>query len=270
MEKKENKTRGTFDGLLKQQLLIYARELGEVFQRERSLQTALSQGEEQLKKLVAASIAAQETERQWIAYEVHDRIAQTLATVYQQLRMLESLTRANSSTRKAANRASVLVKEAINEARNIMNDLHPPALDELGLIPLIEEELRRFREDTGVRTDFNADCRMRPSEDVEMVLYRIFHEALINIRRHATGASLVTVAIISLDNVISLRVTDDGPGFDAAAAFKNKHVGGLMSMRRRAEIIGGTFGVISAPGTGTQVVICVSAGISKVAGETGK
>ena len=84
----------TFDSLSRQQLLIHARELGEYRQRERKLQDTLSRRETQLKGLAAASFAEQERDRQSMAFEVHDRIAQSLVSVFQQLQTLEYMTRA--------------------------------------------------------------------------------------------------------------------------------------------------------------------------------
>ena len=257
MKRSDAPVRGTFDALGRNQLLIYARELGEHFRKERDLQHALSEREQQMRELAVASIAAQEEERQWIAFEVHDRIAQTLASVFQQLQTLESMTRDDSQARQVAVRASVLLREAIREARNIMNDLHPPVLEEFGVVPLIEEELRHLQEDAGCQTRFDSSYLVRPSWDMEVALYRIFHEALNNIRRHADSARNVTASLECSDHTVSLQIQDDGPGFDVEAAMQRKRVGGLMSMRRRAEIVGGTFEVTSTLKEGTRVTVCM-------------
>ncbi len=257
LEEKEVPTTRTFDGLSREQLLIYARELADHFWNEDSLRGMVSQREQYIRELTAASITAQEEEREWIAYEVHDRIAQTLASVFQQLQMLESMTRENPAARQVAVRGSILLREAIRESRNIMNDLHPPVLDEFGIVPLIEEELRHFHEEMGCQAGFDANYQVRPSRDVEVALYRIFHEALINVRRHSTGAKNVTVTLSCKDHVVNLQVEDDGLGFDVEAAVQGKRVGGLMSMRRRAEVIGGNFEVTSSPGHGTIVSVYV-------------
>ncbi len=257
VDKDETPVRQTFDGLLREQLLIYARELGEHLQKERNLEDALSEREKDLRKLAAATIAAQEKERQWIAYEVHDRVAQALVSVHQQLQILESMTGANKATKEVTARASALLKEAMNETRNMMNDLHPPVLDEFGVVPLISEELHRFQKETGVQTKLFADHLVRPPRDIEMVLYRIFHEALINVRRHAHGAKNVSVTIAHTSYTICLQVQDDGPGFDVPAAVKLKRVGGLMSMQHRAEIVGGAFEITSQPGKGTTASVTV-------------
>ena len=199
------------------------------------------------------SLRAQEQERQWTACEVHDRIAQTLASVFQQLQTLELLTRADPRARQVAIRGSRLCREAIREARNIMNDLHPPILDEFGLAPLIDEELRHLQEDLGCAVRQRTDYEERPAMDVEVAVYRIFHEALVNVRKHAPGCRNISVWLSSRDRVVRLDVADDGPGFDAEAAAQTGRVGGLMSMRRRAEMVGGTCGVTSEVHKGTTI-----------------
>lgn len=238
---------GARGGLSRQRLLTYVGKL----------EAALSETEHRMRELAEASVAAQEEERQRVAFEVHDRVAQTLASAFQQLQRLESLTEDRPEVRQVAVRASVLLREAIRESRSIMNDLHPPVLEEFGVASLIEEELQRFREETGCRTSFEADYSPRPPRSVEVVLYRIFHEALINIRRHALGATNVTVCLTSNGQSASLRVQDDGPGFDVTGATQATRVGGLMSMRRRAEVAGGSFEIVSAPGQGAQVTMRV-------------
>lgn len=220
-------------------------------------QEALGPGMASLREQTAwgrASILAQEEERQWIALEVHDRIAQTLASVFQQLQVLESITKADPRAWQVATRASTLTREAIREARNIMNDLHPPVLDEFGVVPLIEEELRRFREDTGCEATFLASYSARPCPETEVAIYRIFHEALINVRRHA-HATAVLVSLQDGPCVVQLNIQDDGVGFDVDDAKKKKRVGGLMSMQRRAELAGGICHIESRPGQGASVEI---------------
>lgn len=247
--------RGTFDGLDRQQLLVYARELAAHFRKEQSLQQALSERERKLRELTAAFMAAQEEERQWISLEVHDRIAQLQVSIFQHLEILASMTQTDAKARPVILRASALVREAIREARNIMNDLHPPILDEFGVVPLINEELRRFQEDTGCQARFNHNYQVRPRRDVEVALYRIFHEALTNIRRHASTATGVAVTLTCQDHGISLQVEDNGPGFEVKATTQHKRIGGLLSMQRRAEILGGSLELASTPGQGTKVTV---------------
>ena len=120
---------------------------------------------------------------------------------------------------------------------------------------LVEEELDNFEEDTECLVAFDADCPARPPGDAEITLYRIFHEALTNIRKHAPDAKNVAVSLACLDQVVVLQVGDDGPGFQVETVEARKRVGGLMSMRRRSEVIGGTFEIESSLGQGTRLTV---------------
>ncbi|MBI2957815.1 MAG: sensor histidine kinase [Chloroflexi bacterium] len=247
------------DHLRQQQLLIYARELGEHIRAENGMRRELSEREQRIKEMMSESVVAQEEERQWIALEVHDRIAQTLAAAFHQVQALESLSQGKQKLCEAAVRASSLIREAIRESRSIMNDLHPPGLDEYGLVPLMQDELRRFQEETECQVSFQADYPTRPSKEVEVALYRVFHEAISNVRKHAGSATLLSVSLACRDLVAHLEVQDNGPGFDACVASAQKRVGGLMSMRRRATIVGGRFEIVSAPREGTRIIVSVPA-----------
>lgn len=221
---------------------IYARELRGLFLETRRL----------TRQLVEAA-KAHDDEREWIALDVHDRIAQTLASIFQQLQAMEGLARSTPEIRRVAVRGSLLCREAIREARNIMNDLRPPILDELGLIPTIEEELTQLAEETSCTV---VQALTLPvgglSRPVELTLYRIFRESIVNIRKHAM-ASLVEVSLRTDSGGIRLEITDDGAGFDPGTAIVKKPVGGLLSMRRRAELAGGALRLDSRPGAGTRV-----------------
>ncbi|MBI4201420.1 MAG: sensor histidine kinase [Chloroflexi bacterium] len=258
----------SFDSLSHGQLLVYAGELAEHFRKETGLRRALAERERRIHVLAAASIASQEEERQWIACEVHDRLAQTLVSAFQQVQTLESMACNEPKVRQVAIRTSALLRESIREARNIMNELYSPLLDEFGAVPLIEDEMRRFHEDTGCEARLDARCPTRPPRDVEVALYRIFHEALINVRRHAASARSVTVVLEYGNGSINLRVQDDGQGFDVEAAVQRRRVGGLMSMRRRAENVGGAFDVRSRPGHGTRVSVRVPVNGARKGGQS--
>lgn len=218
-----------------------------------TLEARLEEAQERNRTELHAAIRAQEDEREWLALEVHDRLAQTLATVFQQLQTLESLGASSPEIRRVAVRGSILCREVIREARNIMNDLRPPVLDELGLVPLVQEELlRHLEQEASCQVQQRISYPVRPPRDVELVLYRIFHEALINIQRH----SKATKVIVSLDGdgeAVRLQVEDNGVGFNVGEALAKKRVGGLMSIQRRAELAGGISTIESEPGGGTKV-----------------
>lgn len=230
------------------------RELAERKQAEYKLK----QDERKIRELAAAYVRAQEEERQWIALEVHDRLVQTLTAAFHQLQAFKSMPQAepDSIVREVATDAFNLVKDAISETRNIMKELYPETLAKFGLHPLIREELQHLEEETGFATGFTSNCQMRLPKDIETTFYRIFHEALLNVKKHAAGASKVTVHLNLNNGKAELMVEDNGTGFNVAAVQrKNKGPGGLESMLRRAEIIGGKVSIDSQPGQGTRVCV---------------
>lgn len=218
------------------------------------LRQALAAVEEYRRAELRQAITAQDEEREWIALEVHDRIAQTLASIFQQLQAVEGMTRSYPEIRQAVVQSSLLCREAIREARNIMNDLRPPILEDLGLVPTMQEELSRLAEETHCQVMQELTFGGRPPWAVELTLYRIFKEAVVNTRRHS-GATAVGVSLRAHGAGVSLAYSDNGAGFDVEEALKKKRVGGLLSMRRRAELAGGALRLESQPGRGARVTV---------------
>ena len=105
---------------------------------------------------------------------------------------------------------------------------------------------------------------MRRSGGIEVALYRVFHEGLTNVKRHAPTARKVVVTFErKQDKSVFLQIEDNGQGFDVAATLRSRHVGGLMSMYRRIEGCGGTIEIISILGQGAQVTARVPFGLSR-------
>jgi len=226
----------------------------DITERKR-MEEALRQSEETVRRLAKASASAHEEERQRVALEVHDRISQTLTGAFHQLQALESIPTENAEAQQILKRALTLLQESIRESRSIMEDLYSPVLSDFGVVAVIDEELRRFQKDTGCRTKFDKRCTVRPTKEVELIVYRIFHEALTNIKKHAIGATEVKVSLSDEADVVSLQVRDNGPGFDVEAAMVNKRMGGLRGMQRRAELGGGTFKAVSSRGHGATITV---------------
>lgn len=210
--------------------------------------------EDALRAELRYALTAQDKEREWIALEVHDRIAQTLAAVFQQLQTIEGLARSRPGIRRAAVRGSLLCREVIQEARNIMNDLRPPVLEDLGLVPAMEGELRQAADKLHCRVQETLSHVGRLPRGIELALYRIFREALLNIQRHA-HAREVRVALRKDEGGVRLDISDNGSGFHVRDAMGAKKVGGLLSMRRRAEVTGGACRIQSKPGKGTRISV---------------
>ncbi|MBI2322971.1 MAG: PAS domain S-box protein [Chloroflexi bacterium] len=209
--------------------------------------------EQQVSFLLKEIIEAQEEERERICMEVHDGVAQTLTAAYRYLQALEARSGLADEVRAEITKASGLVRTAIREAREVVASLRPAALDTLGLVATLRHELRELSERTGLHVEFDAHLARFP-KTVETALYRIVHEALSNVAKHAR-ATCVVVRLKHHPDRLMAEIEDDGVGFDLIALERQPHRSGvgLLSMRKRAELLQGCFEVTSGPGEGTRV-----------------
>jgi len=149
-----------------------------------------------------------------------------------------------------------LVQQSVDVVHQFARKLRPTVLDDLGLIPALHTFMKNFKAETGIRVSLSAFAAVEQLHgDKRTVLYRVAQEALTNVARHAQ-ASQVDVKLQKLDDAVCMTITDDGKGFStecAVRAKKGKRLG-LLGMRERLEIIGGSFTVSSAPGKGTTVL----------------
>jgi PAS domain S-box-containing protein len=215
-----------------------------------------------LRELSHRSLHAQEEERKRISRELHDVIAQTLVSINVHLAVLDQGSVASPETlRRQIYNTQLLVEEAVKIVHDFARELRPTMLDDLGLIPALQMHMKQFMADTGIRVSLKAFARIDQSATmVRTVLYRIAQEALTNVSRHAK-ASHVEVAIVPIEEVIRMTIKDDGQGFHVSgkAGSKRKTRLGLIGMRERVEMIGGTFRVDSAPGGPTTVQVEIPA-----------
>jgi signal transduction histidine kinase len=198
-------------------------------------------------------------ERRRIAREMHDGLAQNLG--YLHLKMEEVEAKATACPMECPNQDGIrlmksVTAEAYDEVRQGIFGLKMVSRH-LGLVPALTEYLRDFMEHTGISTELRvADERAtRLSPRVEIQLIRIIQEALANVRRHAQARH--SSVLLELDEgQAKVTVRDDGQGFDPAQVTRRGRVCfGLQTMQERAESVGGTFGVDSQPGNGTQVTV---------------
>ena len=209
-----------------------------------------------LRELSHQILHAQEEERKRISRELHDVIAQTLVGISVHVGALTGAIIDNPKTlaSKIANMHRV-VEESLDIVHRFARQLRPTMLDDLGLIPTLKTFMKSFMEDTGVRASLQASGGIEQATDaVRTVLYRVAQEALTNVARHAK-ASQAEVIIRCTDGAIQMAITDNGQGFslDGKSCAKKHQRLGLIGMRERVEMIGGTFSVESAPGHPTTV-----------------
>lgn len=195
--------------------------------------------------------AGVQQERQRLAREIHDTIAQSLAGVLAQLQAARGEIDADAARRRV-DRAADLAREALIEARRSVMDLAPAPLSEGTLTDAITTLVAGWAAERDVRADvvIAGDPRSLHPE-VEATVLRIVQEALANVGKHAR-ASRVAVTLTYDEVEVLLDVRDDGSGFDPAAPEKPTSFG-LRGMRQRADRLAGTLAIESTPGGGTAV-----------------
>jgi two-component system sensor histidine kinase DegS len=220
------------------------------------------EGMQQRQQLAAGIIKAQEEERRRVAREIHDGPAQSLANLVFRLEVCEKLLAAERLPELRGELAELkgLIKGSLQEVRKIIFDLRPMALDDLGLVPALRRYLEGLEEREGLVVNlavFGQEVRLASA--VEVGLFRIIQEALHNVSKHARAASARVTLTYGQEQLL-LSVRDDGRGFDLREVERGGRAGGhfgLISMRERAELLGGRFEVKSAPGQGTRITLAV-------------
>jgi len=215
-----------------------------------SHQQRLQESEARLRELAAFLQTVREEERTRIARELHDELGQALTALRIDLGWLRGKCGALGAPvpeRVAA--AFGVVEQSIVSLRRISEDLRPAMLDSLGLAAAVEHHVTQFSQRTGIL------CRLKMNREefdlesnLATAVFRIVQEALTNVARHAE-ASEVSVSIDESDDDIELAIADNGRGMHPS----NKKTFGLLGMRERITILGGTFEIESQPDRGTRV-----------------
>ncbi len=212
--------------------------------------------QEELRQLSRQLLSAQEEERKKISRELHDVIAQTLTGINVRLAALKTDSTVSSKALKSKiTSTQELVEKSVDIVHRFARELRPSVLDDLGLIPALQTFMTSYMKDTGIRVKMKVFAGIEQTDgNTRTVLYRIAQEALTNVARHAQ-ASQAELSIQNAGGGICMEITDNGCGFAVegkGSAKKNNRLG-LLGMRERVEMIGGTFCVESAPGKGTTI-----------------
>ena len=196
-------------------------------------------------------------ERDRIARELHDSLAQVLGVIHLQLRALESRAKDEASHTMAAELSGIAetADEAYRDVREAILGLRETVREDDGLEGSLREYLRKYSRQTGIAATLtcDGDARRSLSPRVEVQLLRVVQEALTNTRKHSR-AKRVSVVMDCTGQVASLTIVDDGVGFDPSTVARSMEGGfGLASMRERVEQIGGRIAVHTAPNEGTTI-----------------
>lgn len=222
--------------------------------------TKRKQAEDQIRALSHQLLQAQEVERQRLACDLHDHLAQDLSGLkiafdlfcgrYQEI---------PTGARQKMAEFSKRLHGAILAVRDLAYTLRPPGVDEAGLVDALDEYCKEYSSKNDLEIEFlpvGID-ESKLDFDTKITLYRLVQEALSNVRRHADASHVSIRLVPSFPNII-LRIEDDGRGFDLAARLAASHYEkrmGLLGMKERVALLGGTIEIQSRPGQGTKIVV---------------
>jgi PAS domain S-box-containing protein len=215
-----------------------------------------------LRRLAGSVQRAQEEERQRISRELHDGLCQKLSGMKLNVEVIGDELRPKDRTlSRRVKSVTKQCEEMIIDVRRLSVNLRPAVLDDFGLVIALGILVREFEKlhKLSIAWDMDGSAKVELDPQREIALYRIAQEALSNVAKHA-NASRVTMALQAKENAITLRIDDNGIGFNLEDAGVRKpiHPGlGLISMRERTELLGGTFAVKATRGQGTTIMATI-------------
>lgn len=207
-----------------------------------------------LRELSAAQQAFREAERKKIARELHDELAQLLASSRMELCLLQRDLQPASRSHQRLDAVDRMIGSSILSLRKLATDLRPSSLDEGGLYYAMRALLKSVSENTGIECQLLADeTELTMDEPLSTTIFRLVEECVNNIDRHA-DASKAVVQICRNENAVEIRVQDDGKGIRQEEIYKKKAFG-LMEMRERVRKMKGRIDISGFPGKGTCIAI---------------
>jgi PAS domain S-box-containing protein len=213
--------------------------------------------QQKLRSLASELSFAEERTRRQTAVALHDSIGQTMAFAKMKLGTLRKPT-LDPSLLESLDEIIELLNTTLKDTRNLISELSPPVLYELGFIAAIEWLIQNIRQEHGIQIIFQDDKRPKPlDKDVRVFLFQAVRELLVNVVKHADTQN-AKVSVFRDEDRIRVEVSDDGIGFDNTEAFPIMDITtgfGLFSIRERMESIGGRLKIESEPGNGTKVTL---------------
>ncbi len=209
--------------------------------------------QKQLRLLSRRILTVQEDERKRISRELHDVIAQMLTGINFRLAALktEALVSSKGISKKIT-QTQRLVEKSVDIVHRFARELRPAVLDDLGLVPALFSFAKTYTEETGIPVAITSyEGVEHLSIPRRTALYRVAHEALTNAARHSR-ATRVSISIRRLHGAIGMTIRDNGKGFDMTKVPVRRRLG-LLGIRERVEMVGGTLAITSAPGKGMDL-----------------
>lgn len=218
---------------------------------------ALNKSHQDLRQLATHLEKVRETERTHIAREIHDELGQQLTGLKMDISWLNRKIK-NQDTEVHLKIAETiqLIDTTVKTVRRIATELRPSILDDLGLIAALEWQSEEFEKRFEIKCLFKCNVReAEVSADLATGIFRIYQECLTNVLRHSQ-AVMVSSYLQIKDRILRFTITDNGKGF-VATDISSKKTLGLLGMKERTNLLGGTYEITSSPGEGTSVLIIV-------------
>jgi PAS domain S-box-containing protein len=232
-------------------ICLIASDLSDVKRVEQELRTS----SEQSRNLAARLLLVREEERTRIAREIHDELGQSLTAVKIDVAWLASrLPRGDVAMLERVRTTLALADSIIQSVRRISTELRPGILD-LGLAAAVEWQTQEFQTRTGIQCNLRLLTEEAFAPDISTAMFRILQETLTNVARHAKATRVEVIKQKQRDRLV-LRIRDNGMGFDPEDPSISKSLG-LLGMRERAAMLGGSVDIASRPGKGTSVTAWV-------------
>ena len=230
----------------------------------KQIEQSLRESERRLHYLSSRLLVAQENERQRISMEIHDELGQNLAVLKLELTTLAGRLRRDQGALKIEfNTILEFIDGMIEEMRRISRDLSPSIIQDLKLCRSLEWMLHDFNKHTDICVSIKMiDINAMFDTKEQIIIYRIFQEALNNIRKHAQ-ARHVSVIMKNDNGTLRISIEDDGKGFKVDEIW-HRHVAdrglGIASLEERTRMLGGTFDLKSQQGKGTRLTVTIPVG----------
>jgi len=242
---------------MSEMLTTVGQQIGVAIENAR-LYDELRQKDEVRTQLLERVISVQEEERKRIARELHDETSQALTSLLVRLQVLEQAKSVPEAQAHLGDLRSEVAR-ALDGVHDLALELRPSVLDDLGLVAALRRYFRDYEAKFAQRVDFQVLglARERLPSDVEIAVYRIVQEALLNVARHARAQD-VSVLLERRGSILAIVIEDDGQGFDAAEIMgsgRQKENLGLYGMQERASLLGGTVSIESSLGVGTAIIV---------------
>lgn len=227
---------------------------------QRRIRETLLARDQRFQHLARSVVRVTEAERRRLARDLHDGVGQKLSAALHRLSQLQETMASDKKAAPALDDLHALIRDCLNDIRDVSRLMRPQILDDLGLGPALQWLFRSMRERHGLEiTDDIQDLGLALDDDLNTVIFRLIQEALTNIGKHA-NASQVVIRLARKQASIQLLIADNGIGCnldDALAQGRQSQSTGLSGMRERVQLFGGNIDFKSAPNDGMQIRVSI-------------